>query len=133
VIQALLVVAALFADLSPDVYKDLQQKAPEALAIRVVAVHVHRSFSKPSRCAWHDFEVARDVRAEAVVERVWRSRSGVRRGDVIKIEYTSIRRCSDFNGPRSMMLLDEDEHVTAYLAKSGGVFVPAARGATFVR
>ena len=133
VIHTLFVVAVLFADLSPDVYKDLQQKAPEALAIRVVAVHVHRSFSKPSSCAWHDFEVARRVNAEAVVQRVFRSQSGVHVGDVIKIEYLTIRHCSEYNGPRSAALLDDDDRVTAYLKRSGKVFFPAARGASFVR
>ena len=133
VIHALVVVAVLFADLSPDVYKDLQQKAPEALAIRVVAVHVHRSFSKPSYCAWHDFEVGRRVNAEAVVERVFRSQSGARVGDVIKIEYLTVRHCSEYNGPRSAALLDEEEHVTAYLKRSGKVFLAAARGAMFLR
>ena len=60
-----------------------------------------------------------------------RSNSGVRPGDVITINYTSVKQCYGVNGPRPIELLREGDRVSAFLMKSGSVFVPAARGATF--
>ena len=134
VIAILLILAtAVLADLSPDVYKDLQRKAPEALSIQVSSVDVHRSFAKPSSCSFFDFEVIRKVKVEARVLRVVRSGTGVRPGDVIEIEYSSISRCSDWNGLRSMQLLRKGDLVFAFLSRRGRTasFEPAARGATF--
>ena len=129
----LILASAVLADLSPDVYKDLQRKAPEVFSIQVSSVDVHRSFAKPSGCPFFDFEVIRDVKVEARVLRVVRSGTGVRPGDVIEIEYSSISRCSDWNGPRSMQLLRKGDLVFAFLSRRGRTasFEPAARGATF--
>jgi hypothetical protein len=129
----LILATAVLADLSPDVYKDLQRKAPEVLYIQVSSVDLHRRFAKPSGCAFFDFEVIRNVTVEARVVRVVRSQTGVHAGDVIEIEYSSIRRCSDWNGPRSMHLLREGDRVYAFLSRRGRTasFEPAARGATF--
>lgn len=133
IVILLIVSTAALADLSPDVYKDLQRKAPEVLSIQVSSVDVHRSFAKPSGCAFFDFEVIRNVNVEARVIRVVRSATGVHPGDVIEIEYSSISRCSDWNGPRSIPLLRKGEMVYAFLARRGRTasFDPAARGATF--
>jgi hypothetical protein len=133
-IAILLVLAmSVLADLSPDVYKDLQRKAPEALAIQVSSVDVRRSFAKPSSCGFFDFEVIRNVKVEARVVRVVRSETGVHPGDVVEIEYSSISRCSGWNGPRSIPLLRKGDVVYAFLARRGRTtsFEPAARGATF--
>jgi len=129
----LILASAVLADLSPDVYKDLQRKAPEILEIRVTSVDVHRHFAKPSSCSFFDFEVIRNVKVEARVVRVIRSASGVHAGDVIEIEYSSISRCSDWNGPRSIPLLQSGDQRYAFLSRRGRttVFDPAARGATF--
>lgn len=129
----LILAAAVMADLSPDVYKDLQGKAPEALYIQVSSVDVHRSFAKPSGCSFFDFEVIRNVKVDARVVRVIRSETGVHPGDVIEIEYSSISRCSDWNGPRSIPLLRKSDLAYAFLARRGRTasFEPAARGATF--
>ena len=129
----LILASAVLADLSPDIYKDLQRKAPEVLSIQVSSVDVHRSFAKPSGCPFFDFEVIRKVNVEARVLRVVRSSTGVRPGDVIEIEYSSISRCSDWNGPRSMQLLRKGDLVYAFLSRRGRTasFDPAARGATF--
>jgi hypothetical protein len=131
----LILATAVLADLSPDVYQDLQRKAPEVLYIQVSSVDLHRRFAKPSGCAFFDFEVIRNVKVEARVARVVRSQTGVHAGDVIEIEYSSIRRCSDWNGPRSMQLLREGDRVYAFLSRRGRTasFEPAARGATFIR
>jgi hypothetical protein len=129
----LILATAVLADLSPDVYKALQRTAPEALSIQVLSVDIHRSFAKPPSCSFFDFEVIRNVKVEARVVRVARSETGVRPGDVIGIEYSSISRCSDWNGPRSIPLLRKGDLVYAFLARRGRTasFDPAARGATF--
>jgi len=125
--------AVVLADMSPDVYKDLQRKAPEILEIRVLSVDVHRRFSKPSGCSFFDFEVIRNVKLEASVVRVVRSASGIHAGDIVEIEYSSINRCSDWNGPRSIPMLRKGDQTYAFLARRGRttLFDPAARGATF--
>lgn len=128
-----MIATAVLAELSPDVYKDLQRKAPEALYIQVSSVNVHRRFAKPSGCAFFDFEVIREVRVAARVLQVARSESRVRAGDVIEIEYSSISRCSGWSGPRSIQMLRSGDRVYAFLARRGRTasFEPAARGATF--
>src|SRR3954447_17816076 len=93
----LILATAVLGDLSPDVYKELQRNAPEALSIQVLSVDVHRSFAKPAGCSLFDFEVVRSVKVEARVVRVIRWATGVHSDDVIEIEYSSISRCSDWN------------------------------------
>ena len=127
------VAATALAELPPSVYEDLQKNAPEALVIEVTSVDAHRRFAKPAGCPWYDFEVIRNVSVEARVVRVTRSAAGLRPGDVIRVEYSSVNRCSGFNGPRSIDVLHRGDRVEAYLARGdrAGLFVPAARGATF--
>ncbi len=129
----LMIAATVRAELPPDVYKDMQRKAPEVLYIQVSSVHVHRTFAKPSGCAFFDFEVIREVKVDARVLRVARSETRVHAGDIIEIEYSSISRCSGWDGPRSIQMLASGDRVYAFLAKRGRTasFEPAARGATF--
>lgn len=129
----LILATAVRADLSPDVYKDLQRKAPEVLYIQVSSIDVHRSLAKPSGCSFFDFEVVREVKVKARVLRVTRSETGVRAGDIVDIEYSSVSRCSGVNGPRSIQMLRSGDRVYAFLARRGHTpfFEPAARGATF--
>lgn len=129
----LLMASAAWAELPPYVYEDLQQKAPEALLIEVTSVDVGRRFAKPDGCSWYEFEVIRNVSVEARVVRVTRSAAGLRPGDAIRVEYASINRCSGYNGPRSIDMVRRGDHIRAFLAKGdrAGLFVPAARGATF--
>ena len=133
-IATLLTIATVvLAELPPDVYKDMQTKAPEVLYIQASSVHVHRRFAKPSGCAFFDFEVIREVKAEARVLRVVRSETHVHAGDIIVIEYSSISRCSGWDGPRSIQMLASGDRVYAFLARRGRTasFEPAAQGATF--
>lgn len=124
---------AVLAELPPDVYKDMQRKAPEVLYIQVSSVHVHRTFAKPSGCAFFDFEVIREVKVDARVLRVVRSDTRAHPGDIIEIEYSPINRCSGWDGPRSIQMLASGDRVYAFLAKRSRTasFEPAARGATF--
>jgi len=134
VIAVLLTIAtSALAELPPDVYKDMQRKAPEVLYIQVSSVQVHRRFAKPSGCAFFDFEVIREVKVDARVLRVVRSQTRVHPGDIIEIEYSSISRCSGWDGPRSIQLLESGDRMYAFLARRGRTasFDPAARGATF--
>jgi hypothetical protein len=133
VIAVFLVIATVaLAELPPDVYKDMQRKALEVLYIQVSSVQVHRSFAKPSGCAFFDFEVIREVKLEARVLRVVRSETRVHAGDIIQIEYSSISRCSGWDGPRSIQMLASGDRVYAFLARRHTAsFEPAARGATF--
>jgi hypothetical protein len=133
-ITALLTIAtAALAELPPDVYKSMQRKAPEVLYIQVSSVHVHRKFAKPSGCPFFDFEVIREVKVDARVLRVVHSETGVHTGDLIKIEYSSVSRCSGWDGPRSIQMLQSGDRVYAFLTRRGRTtfFEPAARGATF--
>ena len=129
----LLIATTVWAELSPDVYKDMQRKSPEVLHIQVSSVDVHRRFAKPSGCGIFDFEVIREIRVEARVLRVVRSQSHVRAGDVIEIGYSSINRCSGWSGPRSIQILGNGDRVYAFLARRGRTssFEHAARGASF--
>lgn len=111
----------------------LQRNAPYVLYIQVSSVHVHRRFAKPSGCSFFDFEVIRQVKLDARVLRVVRSESRVHAGDVIGIKYSSISRCSGWDGPRSIRMLESGDRVCAFLARRGRAasFEPEARGATF--
>jgi len=123
---------ALFADISPEEYRKMQRAAPEVVYIEVSSVAIHRHLGKESGCAFYDFELRRDAVVDAKVLQVIRSSSGLRAGASIKIEYSSIKRCWGWNGPRSIELLEPKARVYAYLVRQGtGTFVPAARGASF--
>ena len=123
---------AIFADISPDEYRKMQLAAPDVVHVQVVSVDLHRHLGKSSACAWWDFEMQRDATIEARVLDVVRSASGLRPGATITIKYTSIKRCYGWNGARSNELLQPNETVYAFLQRdANGVFVPAARGASF--
>ncbi|HEX6095288.1 MAG TPA: hypothetical protein VF432_03105 [Thermoanaerobaculia bacterium] len=130
---ALFVFAAPLAlgELAPEVYKAMQQAAPEVLYLEVTEVDIDRDFHKPSGCGFFEFEVLRNVTAKAKVLRVVRSRSGVRPGAVITVPYQSLRQCSGFSGARPIPLLEEGMKTYAYLTAARRGFEPAARGASF--
>jgi hypothetical protein len=130
---ALFVAAAplTFGEIAPEVYKAMQQAAPEVLYVEVTDVDVDRDLHKPSGCGFFEFEVERNVTLQAKVLRVVRSRSGVRPGAVITVPYQSVRRCSGFTGPRPIPLLTEGTKTYAYLTAAGRSFAPAALGASF--
>jgi len=88
----LILATTVLGDVSPDVYKELQRNAPDALYIQVVSIDVHRSFAKPAGCSFFDFEVNRNVKVRARVVRVIRSATGVHPKDVIR---SSIHRSAD--------------------------------------
>jgi hypothetical protein len=132
-LAALFATAALnaFAELPPEVYRELQQKSPELVQIVVTDAEIDRDFHKPRGCGFFEFEIERHVVVKARVTSVVRSASGLRPGMAIEIRYSSTRHCEGWAGPRPIPVLDEDQRVFAYLRKAGSGYVPAARGASF--
>ena len=138
--KTLVLMAALIAvspvalgELAPEVYQAMQQAAPEVLQLEILSVEIDRDFHKPDGCGFFEFEITRNVVVEAKVLSVVRSRIGIRPGAVLRIPYTSVKRCEGFSGPRSLLLLSEKDRVYAYLAKTERGLAPAARGASFTR
>jgi hypothetical protein len=72
------------------------------------------------------------VEAEATVEKVERSASGLKPGDAIRIHYTTTRAEPPMSGPRPLPVLKRGETVPAFLlGVSKGLYAPAAKGASF--
>jgi hypothetical protein len=128
---ALCIAAPLLGDVAPEVYQAMQRAAPEVLYVEVTDVDIDRDLHKPSGCGFFEFEVERRVVVQAKVLRVVRSRTGVRPGTTIGVTYTSLRRCSGFNGARSIPVLKEGMKTYAYLTSAKRGFEPAAQGASF--
>ena len=120
-----------FAELAPEVYRAMQQQAPELLYVEVTDVDIDRDFRKPSGCGFFEFEITRNVVLQAKVLRVMRSASNVKPGTMISVRYASLKQCEGWVGARPIPLLDEDQKVYAYLSRAERGFVPAARGASF--
>ena len=114
-----------WAELPPYVYKERQQKAPESLVIRVRSVKT-RETDEPRR-------VRVDVEVEARVERVVRSKTGLRVGDAIRISYVHSRHKEPIAGPSEVPILKEGEKYPAYLSRDGREkkYIPAAGGFSF--
>lgn len=113
------------AELPPSVYKGRQEKAPESLVIRVLSVRTEES-DEPQL-------IRLAVTLEARVERVNRSRSGLKRGDVIRIRYEHRRYREPRAGPSEVPVLEKGRAYPAYLSKSGRgrEYAPAAGGYSF--
>jgi hypothetical protein len=113
----------VIGSLSPSAYENLQEKAPEHLEIQVLLAEINPA------------EVAGDlsVRAEGRVEKVHRTGSGIKEGDIIVILY-SVRESPAGQPARGEIpLLAEGESRVAYLEKSGKPleFRPAAAAMSF--
>ena len=114
------------AELPPWAYENYQREAPEALVIKVLSV-------KARETKGPNLERV-EVEAEAQVERVVRSRTGLVAGKTIRIAYVREFVTSPGGvGPSSLPVLKEGEVCPAYLARSEGSasYAPAARGYSF--
>jgi hypothetical protein len=118
------------AEIEPKYYRAWQNKAPEVLTIRVgevkpvVTTEPHRSGD--------GLIIRTRVDAEATVEKVERSASGLKPGDVIRIRYTTMRADPPIVGPRPLPVLRRGETYPAFLlGVSQGLYAPAAKGASF--
>ena len=110
-------------ELPPYVYKEQQEKAPEALVIKV------RSVSKRETTAedWKQIEFT--VRAE--VQKVERSATKLASGTTIEIRYSQRHYSPPIVGPSEVPALREGQVCPAYLAWDGKIYSPAAGGYSF--
>lgn len=125
VISAMVATTA-YAELAPEVYIELQSKAPEVLKIRVDAVA-----SSPEglfkRSKWTE-------NVTATVVDIVRTRSGLKKGDTIHLEYTRIIPEKGWVGPAPAPQLMKGREYMAFLSKTeAGSFSLAARGLSFVK
>ena len=112
------------AELPPHVYREMQEKAPESLVIKVRSVRTTET-DEPSLTRV-------SVTVEALVQRVNRSRSRLKRGRLIRITYEQERHKEPMVGPSEVPLVMKGQVYPAYLKKSGArTYAPAAGGYTF--
>lgn len=111
------------AELPPWAYKERQEKAPEALFIKV------RSVSKRETSNKDRTSIEFTVKAE--VEKVERSATKLSPGVVIEIHYTQTRYAQPIAGPSEVPALKEGQVYPAYLAGEGKNYSPAAGGYSF--
>lgn len=113
----------LFANLPPSAYESLQAKAAEHLEIQVLLAEI-----EPSEEAG-----IFAVRAEGRVEKVHRSQSGTKEGDIISITYSVKESPTGQPARGEIPFLAEGEHRVAYLENSGKPlqFRPAAAAMSF--
>jgi hypothetical protein len=121
------VISALSArgELPPYVYQDLQAKSPEALTIKVESVSIATS-DEPSLKRL-------TITAEARVEKVVRSASGLKPGDAIRLSYVRLEHKQPMPGPSEPEVLQKDRSYPAFLVKAAEdqVYSLAARSYSF--
>ena len=111
------------AELPPSVYQELQEKSPEALNIKVEFVKIEKS---------EEPDLTRlSITAEAKVEKVTRSASGLKPGDQIRIGYTCVSHKQPIAGPSEPDIVKKGQSYPAFLTRKDGVYTPAARGYSF--
>ena len=111
------------AELPPSAYKERQDKAPEALVIKVKSVKT--SERTEPRAKVTEFMV------EAEVEKVERSATKLAPGAIIKIVYSRSEHFQPIAGPSEIPALKEGQVCPAYLSREGATFSPAAGGYSF--
>lgn len=122
----LAVAAPLRAELAPEVYIELQNKAAEVLEIRVDEVE-----SKPKglldRSSYTET-------VKATVTGVTRTLSGAKKGDAITIIYQRLVPGRGWTGASPPPQLKQGRAYTAWLAKNvDGTFGISARGMSFTK
>jgi hypothetical protein len=116
-------------------YRAMQDKAPEALRLKVLSVNQQVSrgeiHDRPGQTATVE---TISLTISAQVEQVIRSASGLTPGATITISYQITKRTPPFPGGRQAILLEPGQHVMAYLARAtGSTYQPAAYGGSFER
>src|SRR6476620_973392 len=101
------------AELPPYVYKERQDKAPEALVIKVKSVKT--SERTEPRAKVIEFTV------EAEVEKVERSATKLAPGAIIKIVYSRSEHFQPIAGPSEIPALKEGQTHPAYLSRQGDI------------
>jgi hypothetical protein len=111
------------AELPPWVYKERQEKAPEALVIKVKSVNIRET----TEANWKQTEFT--VKAE--VQKVERSAAKLVAGATIEIQYSQRHYSPPIVGPSEVPALKEGQFCPAYLSGDGKTYSPAAGGYSF--
>jgi hypothetical protein len=114
---------SLQAELPPWAYKEQQEKAPEALVIKVRSVSQRETTEEK----WK--QIAFTVSAE--VQKVERSATKLTRGTTIEIRYSQRHYSQPMIGPSEVPALKEGQVCPAYLSGDGKIYSPAAGGYSF--
>jgi hypothetical protein len=119
------IIPAGFAELPPDAYKQKQQQAAESLIIKVLSVTTVES-DEPNRK-----KIAVTVKAQ--VQKVERTKSGLKPGDDIGISYVHSRYKEPLAGPSEIPVLEQGDVCPAFLARDGEgkTYKPVAGGYSF--
>jgi len=123
----LLSATALFAEINPRYYVEMQKKSPERLRVRVTQVQ-----NEPcDNCETFKTEV------KAVVTKVIRTKAKLKKGREVTFSYTVFRPREGWVGPRPMPLLEKGQESDFFGRKTGVddekrvVLEPGARGYSF--
>lgn len=114
---------AVQAELPPYVYKERQEKAPEALFIKVTSVSKRETAGEN----WKQT----DFTVKAEVQKVERSATKLEPGTTIEIRYRQRHYSPPMVGPSEVPALKEGQVCPAYLAAEGKTYSPAAGGYSF--
>jgi hypothetical protein len=127
IILLLVTAAVSLGELPPYVYKEQQEKADEALVVKVQSVETVDT-KQPD-------ETQTAVTVLARVEKVERTKFGLTEGDKIRILYTRRDRKQPMPGPSELPILSKDQTYPAFLNEDGKNkdYVPAAGGRSFDR
>ena len=114
---------AVIAELPPSAYEAMQAKAPEHLQIQVLRVDIAPGKDGASQ----------DILVMATVEKVERSESGIKPGDLVNIAYTLEERPPGWVGPGQVPILAQGDTRVAYLKKldKPETYAPAAGAMSF--
>jgi hypothetical protein len=121
--SAVVLTGNIYAELPPWAYKERQDKAPEALVIKVRSVNKRETTGKDRTVI--EFTV------KAEVEKVERSATKLSPGAVIEIFYTQTPHSQPITGPSEIPALKEGQVCPAYLSREGLIYSPAAGGYSF--
>jgi hypothetical protein len=117
-------VAISRAELPPSAYEEMQQEAPEMLTIKVQLVQTRRE-----KQSWGTRTF---VSAVARVASVQRTKSKLKAGQLIRINYTRQQYNTPMAGPSEVPMLKVGQQSPAYLRKDKAKFYsPAAGGYSF--
>jgi hypothetical protein len=122
-VALLLTSEGIQAELPPSAYKERQEKAPEALVIKVRSVSQRATTEEK----WKQIEFT--VKAE--VQTVERSATKLAPGATIEIRYSQRHYSQPMVGPSEIPAVKEGQVCPAYLSAEGKTYSPAAGGYSF--
>jgi hypothetical protein len=115
--------AVIFGELPPSAYERMHAAATDVAQIQVLRVDIEPG----------DAEGRQNVQVMALVDKVDRSASGLKEGDVINVYYAVTSHEKGWAGPGEIPILEEKDKTVAYLLKdpSADNFHPAAGAMSF--